>query len=286
MRKTKLIKTIKLTTPLLLCMLNTNVSNAKVSDNYINYHTDLIANIMTNNINLNNKLLKSVNGKTNNNVLENVNSGAYAYTTKVMYAKTNVNIRVKPNTNSKIVDMAHFGDKVKIINEKTKNKKWAKIEYKNNFRYICTDYLVKNKPKRKDVTSIKLNGLSDSQKQRAYTIARVCINEWDRYGVLPSVAIAQAMVESTLGKYCSGNNLWGIASGAISYDSLESGVYGYLKVINNGCYGSAPFTRDSSSQINKILSGGYCVPVGEYYENATWIIDHYGLERFDTLINY
>ena len=94
------------------------------------------------------------------------------------------------------------------------------------------------------------------------------------------------MVESTLGKHCSGNNLWGIASGAISYDSLESGVYGYLKVINNGCYGSAPFTRDSSSQINKILSGGYCVPVGEYYENATWIIDHYGLERFDALINY
>ena len=154
-----------------------NVSNAKVSDNYINYHTDLIANIMTNNINLNNKLLKSVNGKTNNNVLENVNSGAYAYTTKVMYAKTNVNIRVKPNTNSKIVDMAHFGDKVKIINEKTKNKKWAKIEYKNNFRYICTDYLVKNKPKRKDVTSIKLNGLSESQKQTAYTIQRICNNE-------------------------------------------------------------------------------------------------------------
>ena len=37
---------------------------------------------------------------------------------------------------------------------------------------------------------------------------------------------------------------------------------------------------------DKILSGGYCVPVGEYYENATWIINHYELERFDTLINY
>ena len=58
----------------------------------------------------------------------------------------------------------------------------------------------------------------------------------------------------------------------------------YLKVINNGCYGSAPFTRDSSSQINKILSGGYCVPVGNYYSDAMWIINHYELERFDTLI--
>ena len=163
-------------------------------------------------------------------------------------------------------------------------KSWQEIEYKGKIRYICTDYLTKHKPKATNITNIKLHGLSTNQQQRAYTIAKVCIKEWKNYGVLPSVAIAQAMQESTLGKHCSGNNLWGICSGAVYYDSLESGVYGYLKVINNGCYGSAPFTRDASSQISKILDGGYCVPVGNYYSNVMWIINKYDLERFDSCV--
>lgn len=115
-------------------------------------------------------------------------------------------------------------------------------------------------------------------------MAEICIKEWKKYGVLPSVCIAQAMQESTLGKYCSPNNLWQIKSGAVSYGSLEDGVYAYLRVINNGCYGTAPFTKNASSQISKILAGGYCTPVGDYYSNVMWIINKYGLERFDSLI--
>ena len=118
--------------------------------------------------------------------------------------------------------------------------------------YIKTEYLSKTQPLYTRVRSVKLHGLSEAQKQRAYTIAEITVKEWKKYGVLPSVAIAQAMQESTLGEYCSGNNLWGICSGAVHYDSLESGVYGYLRVINNGCYGSAPFTKDASSQIKVI----------------------------------
>lgn len=56
------------------------------------------------------------------------------------------------------------------------------------------------------------------------------------------------------------------------------------RVINNGCYGTAPFTKNASSQISKILAGGYCTPVGDYYSNVMWIINKYGLERFDSLI--
>lgn len=216
------------------------------------------------------------------NVLEDTDSDILIHVLSKMYAKSDVRIRSQKSMDSKIVDVLKFGKSITVLNYNPQ-KLWQEIEYKGKIRYICTDYLTKHKPKAINITNIKLHGLSTDQQQRAYTIAKVCIKEWKNYGVLPSVAIAQAMQESTLGKHCSGNNLWGICSGAVHYDSLESGVYGYLKVINNGCYGSAPFTRDASSQISKILDGGYCVPVGDYYSNVMWIINKYGLERFDQM---
>lgn len=217
------------------------------------------------------------------NVLTDTESDIKVHVMSTMYAKSDVRIRAKKSTNSKILDILKFGKSITVLNYDPKLS-WQKVEYKNRIGYICSDYLVKNKPKYADITKIKLNGLSGQQKQRAYTIAKICIKEWKKYGVLPSVAIAQAMQESTLGEHCSGNNLWGIASGAIHYSSLEEGVYGYLKVINNGCYGTAPFTQNASSQISKILAGGYCVPVGNYYNDVMWIINRYELERFDRLI--
>lgn len=217
------------------------------------------------------------------NILEDVDSGIIVHTETNMYTTTSVHIRNKKTKNSKSIKIVNGGKKLTII-DYDHDHKWQKVEYKNIIGYIKTKYLSKSQPSYTRVRSVKLHGLSSAQQQRAYTIAEISIKEWNKYGVLPSVAIAQAMQESTLGKHCSGNNLWGIASGAISYSSLESGVYGYLHVINNGCYGTAPFTRNASSQISKILAGGYCTPVGDYYSNVMWIINHYGLERFDKLI--
>lgn len=219
------------------------------------------------------------------NILEDVNSGIIVHTETKMYTTTNVNIRTKETKKSKSIKIIKPYTQVVVI-DKDNTKEWQQIEYKDKIGYIKSEYLSEKKPSFAMLHSIKLHGLSNRQKQRAYTIAEICIKEWKNYGVLPSVAIAQSMQESTLGKHCSGNNLWGIKSGAVSYSSLESGVYGYLRVINNGYYGTAPFTRNASSQISKILAGGYCTPVGDYYNNVMWIIDHYGLERFDNLVEY
>lgn len=133
-------------------------------------------------------------------------------------------------------------------------------------------------------TRTEARTFTEAQDKRAKAIGSICINEWDKYGVLPSVCIAQAFVESTLGENCKDYNLWGIRSGHASYDSLEEGVYAYLEVINNGYYDKAPFTRDASLQIQRILDGGYCEPVGDYYDDVMRTIDHYDLHLYDEIL--
>lgn len=123
--------------------------------------------------------------------------------------------------------------------------------------------------------------LSEVQQQNRDTIVSICTKNWDKYGVLPSVCLAQAFVESTLGKHCSGYNLWGICSGAVHYGSISDGVYGYMHVINNGHYKGAPYSHDYRTQLKRILAGGYCVPEGAYYENATWAIRTYNFDKYD-----
>ncbi len=206
------------------------------------------------------------------------------YSVSKMYAKDNVNIRNKNNKKSKIIGVLNFRESI-YVRSYNSEKSWQEVEHNGHIGYIKSSYLSFKKPKNK-VKNITIPELSNAQRQRAYTIANICIKEWDKYGVLPSVAIAQAMIESTLGEHCSGYNLWGIASGKVRYSSLSDGVYGYLRVINNGCYGTAPFTKTASDQIRKILNGGYCVPVGNYYNDAMWIINHYKLRKFDKLIKY
>lgn len=123
--------------------------------------------------------------------------------------------------------------------------------------------------------------LTDAQEDRAERIYNVVASNWNKYGCLPSVCIAQAFVESTLGDHCPGNNLWGIASGAIHYSSIEEGALAYCKVINNGYYKGAPFETNPYRQIRKILDGGYCQPEGAYYSNAVWAIEHYNFKKYD-----
>lgn len=123
--------------------------------------------------------------------------------------------------------------------------------------------------------------LSEKQKTTADKIAAYVDARWDKYGVLPSVAVAQAYVESSLGKRCAGFNLWGIASGAESYSSLHAGAHRYMEVINNGYYPGAPGEKSYKKQLQKILAGGYCQPVGDYYESAMYGYRNHNFEKYD-----
>lgn len=127
----------------------------------------------------------------------------------------------------------------------------------------------------------KQRKFTKSQQYYADRIAKVVSDNWNKYGVLPSVAVAQAFIESTLGDHCSGYNLWGIRSGEERYDSLDDGIYRYMNVINNGYYDGAPFCKDYEKQIRLILDGGYCTPEGTYYDDVLWTIEEYRLYEYD-----
>lgn len=243
-------------------------------------------------IKFNSHVLKNVQIKEetedDKNVLEEAKDvkGAFIYTTK--YTKTNLNIRKKPNKTSKVVNVFSQGDKVNFIKEI--NNKWSQIFYNDKTYYVYTKYLTDKKPvvlnSVKEVAKKIRNFNDPNQQKNAETIAKICIENWEKYGCLPSVAIAQAFIESTLGKYCpsGSNNLWGICSGAVKYNSIEDGVYGYMRVINNGYYKGAPHCKDYSTQISRILAGGYCIPAEGYYSNIIWTIKHYQLYEYDKLV--
>ena len=132
-------------------------------------------------------------------------------------------------------------------------------------------------------TKAEARSLTKSQKQKAETIYEECSKEknWKKYGVLPTVCIAQAFVESGIGQKCRPNNLWGLRCGRASYSSLKSGIKAYMQCINNGYYKGAPHKKNYRVQLDKILDGGYCQPRGAYFSHAMQLIRDYDLDKYD-----
>ena len=108
-------------------------------------------------------------------------------------------------------------------------------------------------------SSNKAEALSKFQQRNADRIAEITAKNWDKYGVLPSCAVGQAMQESSLGVHAPSYNYWGVNKGKTYCGSLEAGVLTYLKCINNGYYKGAPFKTNYAEQIDRI-GKAYCGP--------------------------
>ncbi|MEE3468603.1 MAG: glucosaminidase domain-containing protein [Eubacterium sp.] len=123
------------------------------------------------------------------------------------------------------------------------------------------------------------------QKKIVDTIYDVVSKEknWETYGSLPSVCIAQAYVESGVGAAGRKNNLWGLNGGRATYGSLKKGIYAYMKCINKRWYTryGATDTKSWKKQIRSILRGGYCVPASGYYNKVARVIKSYNLKKLD-----
>ena len=151
----------------------------------------------------------------------------------------------------------------------------------------------------KDTYSVKLDkmeypkyhlnsdALSDVQLQRADDIAHLVATNYEKYGVLPSVALGQAMQETQIGiaDTNASNNYgyWGVmgSNGYAKYQSLYDGVMSYLRCINNGLYDDALFNKDYKSTLLSIQNGGYCHPKSGYAEAVIKCIDSYGFTKYD-----
>ncbi|MBQ8218260.1 MAG: glucosaminidase domain-containing protein [Bacilli bacterium] len=127
--------------------------------------------------------------------------------------------------------------------------------------------------------------LSEEQLEIADRIAEICTERWEESGVLPSVCIAQAYLESHIGTYCYPNNLWGLHGGYKSYETLDDGINAYIDCINNGYYDNALWHTDPEYVINAIYDGGYCTTDKAVYTgNIMWIIEEFDLTRYDATI--
>ena len=112
-------------------------------------------------------------------------------------------------------------------------------------------------------------------------IAQVAIDNYDKYHILPSLAVTQACQESSLGVRCRGNNLWGILSGAESYSSVESGTRRYLSILNYKRYKGVSGNKNFYSAIQNILNAGYCEGNPNYVSECTWLYETYDFGKYD-----
>lgn len=62
----------------------------------------------------------------------------------ILYASTNLNVRLKPDENSTRLGGLKAGDKL-IVNEDTGNG-WVQVTYKDEQAYVCSDFLVTEAP--------------------------------------------------------------------------------------------------------------------------------------------
>lgn len=83
------------------------------------------------------------------------------------YAKTTINIRAKPNIDSKIIGRIYWNDKVKFL--KIEDKKWAMINYKGKKRYLCKKYLRNKKHKYKSYSSPTSNTFKSFEDSKCIT---------------------------------------------------------------------------------------------------------------------
>ena len=69
-------------------------------------------------------------------------------------------------------------------------------------------------------SSARVEASTSVKTERKMKIVEVCRNNYCIYGVYPSVCLAQAILESSLGDVCRPNNYWGLNQGKTCYACL------------------------------------------------------------------
>lgn len=138
--------------------------------------------------------------------------------------------------------------------------------------------------------SLKDNNLSAIKQKRADEIAYITAKNYDKYGILPSVAVGQACEETQLGTDNTSATpyygWWGVTSKIpnktyATYGSLEEGCLAYLDTLNNGLYKGAVFNKNYQSATRAIQDGGYCEPRKGYSDRVNDSIEDHNFTEYD-----
>ena len=149
--------------------------------------------------------------------------------------------------------------------------------------------------------------LSGYQLDFVNSIKDGAIDSYNKYGVLPSLTLAQAILESGWGKHSIGNNVFGIKAGDSwtgktqdcrtseqnadgsyvqitarfrDYDSLSDSIEDHAKLLTNDRYRNVIAANDYKEACKAVREAGYATSL-TYTEKLISLIEMYGLNQWD-----
>ena len=151
------------------------------------------------------------------------------------------------------------------------------------------------------------SGLSGSNLDFINSIVDGAVDSYNEYGVLPSVTLAQAILESGWGKYSIGNNIFGIKAGSNwtgkvqnvptyeqnadgssyqiyanfrDYDSIADSIKDHGKLFTQDFYQPVLEASNYADACRAVKNCGYATAV-DYADSLINIIESYGLDQWD-----
>ncbi len=156
--------------------------------------------------------------------------------------------------------------------------------------------------------SYSSSATSDSQQDFINSIKDGAIESYKKYHVLPSLTIAQAILESGWGKSAIGNNLFGIKAGSDwtgktqtvgtseygsrgyyhindtfrDYDSISDSIEDHAKLLTNSRYDSVRAATDYKTACREVQKDGYAT-APSYADSLIELIEQYDLDQWDNV---
>lgn len=153
--------------------------------------------------------------------------------------------------------------------------------------------------------------ISESHQAFIQVIANLAVEDYKESGILPSITMAQCILESGWGRSSIGNNYFGIKAGSSwtgkrittgtkedygngkvsitadfrDYDSPEEGLRDHSKLLWNPRYSGIPGNTDYRQVANLLQSCGYATD-RSYATQLIGIIERYGLNQYDTVASW
>ena len=150
-------------------------------------------------------------------------------------------------------------------------------------------------------------GISGNNLDFINRIKAGAVESYNKYGVLPSLTIAQAILESGWGKHSIGNNIFGIKAGSgwngkvkrvktseqrsdgsyyqiyanfRDYDSVDESIIDHAKLLTGDRYKRVIAATNYKDACQAVRACGYATSLN-YSKNLINIIEQYGLNQWD-----